>query len=252
MQKVCKIIVPRFEINGNRVRQIGIGLPGTSQIVTAPTTNYRYGDDGSVQAKSTWLEWIRNPIQIVPGGTGSETLTARGDWTRDMPYDPNHLVRDSFDGTFWICRVMHTSASAPTSFVQDRANHPTYWVQTPWTGSAADLMTASNMTWNNAIDNCLMTYAGIGPWSATNPCGWRLPNMKELTSIFDYSFTNNPALDPAYFIENMMVGFWTSTTAAHSTGNAWRYQYTARVFGSAAKTTYTALYAIPVRSLFAP
>ena len=49
---------------------------------------------------------------------------------------------------------------------------------------------------------------------------WRLPTIKELGSIVDYS-TRNPAINTQYFPDTEPSYYWTSTTYAFYTNNAW-------------------------------
>jgi hypothetical protein len=48
---------------------------------------------------------------------------------------------------------------------------------------------------------------------------WRIPHMKELITIVDYS-TNNPAIDPA-FGPTVSAFYWTATSGAATPRQAW-------------------------------
>ena len=82
-----------------------------------------------------------------------------------------------------------------------------------------DNATGSTMTWTAAIDYCetltLDTYSD-----------WRLPNINELTSIVDDTKVN-PSIDTSVFQNTASSLYWSSTTYAGGSGNAW-YVY----FGS--------------------
>jgi len=67
-------------------------------------------------------------------------------------------------------------------------------------------------TWSEALAYCeSLTLGGSGDW--------RLPNIRELTSIVDES-KYAPALDKTYFTESGTgVGYWSSTTFHNSNGN---------------------------------
>jgi len=66
-------------------------------------------------------------------------------------------------------------------------------------------------TWTAAIDYCEGLNLDGG--------GWRLPNKKELLSIVDYS-RHNPAID-TIFANTTSSHYWSSTTHANYTSNAW-------------------------------
>lgn len=72
--------------------------------------------------------------------------------------------------------------------------------------------TVGTYTWNQAIDNALAFTIG----SFTT--GWRLANIAEYFSIFN--FANTPANKLNYVPFSLVNDFWSSTTDANSTINA--------------------------------
>lgn len=77
-------------------------------------------------------------------------------------------------------------------------------------------------TWEAAINYC----EGL---SLAGQTDWRLPNIRELSSILDSS-RFNPAIDLTYFPNTNSSGYWSSTTGVFETGRAWYiYFYTAQV-----------------------
>lgn len=67
-------------------------------------------------------------------------------------------------------------------------------------------------TWANALSYC----SGL---SLGGYADWRLPNVKELTSIVNYTLWN-PAIDLTYFPAAQSNSYWSSTTDVHNTVNA--------------------------------
>ncbi|MFA5158823.1 MAG: DUF1566 domain-containing protein [Patescibacteria group bacterium] len=114
--------------------------------------------------------------------------------------------------SFYVCAVAHTSGG--TTFTADITANPTYWRETKWTSSAANLTTPATMRWDNAaIVNCeALDYAGYQDW--------RLPNLKELVSIVNYGAVN-PSINTTAFPNTKSDYYWSSTTYAGFTGFAW-------------------------------
>jgi hypothetical protein len=55
-------------------------------------------------------------------------------WANSTAYAPTDNPRrryDAADASFWDCNTAHTSAAAPTTFAQDRAANPSYWIPAP-------------------------------------------------------------------------------------------------------------------------
>ncbi len=63
--------------------------------------------------------------------------------------------------------------------------------------------------------------------------GWRLPNVKELSSITDKTRVNS-AIDPTAFPRTPSEWFWTSTPYAGLTSDAWVVGFGASVLGDGA------------------
>jgi len=207
-------------------------LPKTGQ-----TTSYRTGDDGDFQAGNAYtprfvdngdgtvtdnhtsLMWVKQPELIIPGATGvhatNQIQVAKGDWANDTAYAKADLVKDTGGSTYWVCAVAHTSAAAGT-FEDDRTANPTYWRQTVWTESAADLTTHATMDWNSSIDNCLtLEYAGYSDW--------RLPNVIELMSIMNLE--DEPPHYSTYFPNTREGSYFSSTTAKNATTKMYRLSF---------------------------
>jgi len=223
-------------------------LPPTGQ-----TVSYRSGDDGDIRPgwrhprftvvgnlvvdAHAGLMWVRQTPLIVPGGTATATVAARGMWLATNNYAVGDLVQGdgSPNNLFYI-------ATAPSGPANGGAHEPpatTWWTQTPWTASAANLTSWSATAWNTAIDNAnALVYAGFADW--------RLPNILELVSLQNFGsasgvyteFPNVPTAFPNYF--------WSATTCPSDTTLALCHQPSYN-FDTAAKAT--SMYVRLVRSL---
>ncbi|NDY57502.1 DUF1566 domain-containing protein [Desulfovibrio sulfodismutans] len=78
-----------------------------------------------------------------------------------------------------------------------------------WEQSAS----AAGMTWKQALASCeARTTAGR--------TDWRLPNIRELQSIADYS-RGAPAMDPLFTEPSYGASYWSGSTYAEDVGYAW-------------------------------
>jgi len=75
----------------------------------------------------------------------------------------------------------------------------------------------NKIAWANAIDWAVgLTFAGHSDW--------RLPNIKELMSITDFS-EGNPPINPTFFPNTAVSGYFSSTTSSSFTTWAWYILY---------------------------
>lgn len=103
-------------------------------------------------------------------------------------------------------------------------------------GNGAGCNNGNNIAWGAAITFAEgLDFAGYSDW--------RLPNVKELQSIVDYG-TYSPAID-SVFTNTQSNYYWSSTTYAGNTANAWYVSFASgSVFGVSKDSDY---YVRPVR-----
>ena len=66
---------------------------------------------------------------------------------------------------------------------------------------------------------------------------WRVPTKDELVSLVDYSIsTTDPKINETYFPNTVANGYWSSTTYAPVTADAWGVGFYAGGVFSSAKT----------------
>ena len=181
---------------------------GATLMKTGQTTSYRTGDDGDLEvgrATDFFTLGTNNPF----GNTNRFTdELGGGTYTNDIVIDWS--TYDNVSGT-----VLG-------------------WYRIP--------ATAGRQTWNNAIDNALLT--SIGSFTT----GWRLPNVLELISIVDFGVVN--VLNYAPFNLSLLSTnqwLWTSTTNPNATTTA--QTLVTSQGGNLARITKTTLQSyIPVRT----
>ena len=93
-------------------------------------------------------------------------------------------------------------------------------------------------TWPQAIDYC--NNLSLGGRS-----DWRLPTIKELSTLVDSSMPSpSPTINTSYFPDSVAAGYWSSTTDAIETNDAWSVY-----FGYGYVTNYSKSNAYYVRAV---
>jgi hypothetical protein len=116
-----------------------------------------------------------------------------------------------------------------------------------WTGDAnapdpAGCTSGKLMLWQDALSYvvCLNNnnYLGYNDW--------RLPNRKELHSLTDFS-QSSPVLQSVHPFTNVQLNpnhYWSSSTSASSTGDAWYASMTSGYVRAEVKTTFNSVWAV--------
>ena len=92
------------------------------------------------------------------------------------------------------------------------------------TGTVYD--SKSKLTWQRMVSSTVYAWAAAQTYCAgvgTSPggTGWRLPTMKELQSLVDYSQSSAPLIDQTAFPATPANYFWSASAVAGSPSNAW-------------------------------
>lgn len=155
-----------------------------------------------------------------PAKTGQTTTFATaddGDLRRGMPWPSPRftnsaagLVKDNLTGLIWLKKANYIDTDYPDV-------------------DADGTLKDGRVTWQHALDFVLGMNAGT--YTNFGRTDWRLPNVRELNSLIDYG-RKGPALcntagtgqwaadDPFDNVEN--ASYWTGTTYADDSNNAWR------------------------------
>jgi len=167
-----------------------------------------------------------NGTETACTGTGQDGAIQAGvAWPNSRLGFDNATVTDNLTGLVWS-RNANLIATRDPGFDAD--------------DTAAD----GRITWQHALDYMMKL-------NAENYLGhkdWRLPNRKELRSLADYSRHNTALPNASPFTNVQPYIYWTSTSDAFSTGNAWVFVMDEGSYSSspAGKTYF--YYAWPVRS----
>ena len=158
----------------------GGGSVGADLMPTNQTVSYRTGDDGSVQA-----------------GRATDFLTL----SSNNPFGNTNRFTDELGGQTYTNKIV--------------IDWSTY-NGTEVLGYGDSQFTL--FTWDNAIDNALVTSIG------TYTSGWRLPNINELWSLSNMGVSSNKGLDYYPWTALTWVvassNFWSSTTTPYATTQA--------------------------------
>ncbi|CAK0774473.1 exported hypothetical protein [Gammaproteobacteria bacterium] len=173
-----------------------------------PRQDGRYGRD--TQAKAGQLP------KTGGGEAGFDftALDANGNPTTPTSgANPHPCVRDNVTGLVWEVKTSDGG-------LRDQQWSYTWYDSNPATNGGAN-GTANGGTCKTAGRCDTEKYAV--DINATGLCGfrdWRVPNREELHSI-THAGRVAPSIDPAYFPNTPSTWFWTSSSGAYDSGDAW-------------------------------
>ena len=144
------------------------------------------------------------PCDPIPcAGTGEDGELQKGVAVSPrFVYNGDGTVTDKLTGLVWL-----REGNCNTFFAGDATGQNSR----PWSAALA------------AADQLAAGYCGLTDGSVAED--WRLPNLRELQSLIDFSQVN-PALPPSHpFLNTVSSYYWSSTTLAISTAGAWRVYF---------------------------
>jgi len=137
-----------------------------------------------------------------PNGEGGFGL-----WSQETLYSVGSEATDGEGSTYWYCVVEHTSGVG--TFADDRAAHPTYWVQVTLAGAS---FYCSYLNQNEVGFNCTL---GV----CTPVDYWRLPTGIELAKAMVDSFFPNGTGIPGFGAGTYRAGDDANYVYSYGGGN---------------------------------
>ena len=147
--------------------------------------------------------------------------------TRHMKKRPTFALRYIAYGVSLLAFGISTSLMAATDV----------WVANG-DGTVTDV--ATGLMWQQQDDGIRRDHADAITFcqnlSLAGHADWRLPNVKELTSLVDYR-QSSPAIDVAAFPNTSSSFFWSASSLASSSSSAWLVLFSGGLVGSLNKTS---------------
>ena len=111
--------------------------------------------------------------------------------------------------------------------------------------------TVSHLTWQETVGDTAVTWSAASSYCAglsvdTYTSGWRLPAIKELLTIVDYS-ENNPAIDQTVFPNTPSDYYWTDTCYPAGSPPCTSYAWDVNVFAGGTVDYNAVMYGFQVR-----
>jgi hypothetical protein len=129
----------------------------------------------------------------------------------------------------FLCAVALIATILPTP-ADASAPDGRYVVTNGGTSNGTVYDTKTRLTWQQTISSNSYVWADAktycaGGGSILGDTGWRLPTLKELQSLVDYSQTTPPTIDSTAFPGEPPVWFWSASPLAGSSSYAWNVDF---------------------------
>lgn len=125
------------------------------------------------------------------------------------------MVQDNVTGLIWEVKQNRDNTKDYTN--PHDADNTYTWCDTNSATNGGDAGTCGANDTEGYIDT--LNSAGFGGYS-----DWRIPTLKELVTLEDYS-AYYPTINTALFPNTVSSHYWSSTTDAQYSGNAWRVHF---------------------------
>lgn len=79
--------------------------------------------------RKNWTDIMNGNLKLLDAiiATYVRVANLQGVWTNNTEYEVGDNVVDESSGVVYTAAVEHVSAGAPTTFLEERTDHPTYW-----------------------------------------------------------------------------------------------------------------------------
>ncbi|MDH4161175.1 MAG: DUF1566 domain-containing protein [Nitrospirota bacterium] len=184
----------------------------TALVATFATTGESVTVGSAVQTSGTTANDFTSPVSYTvtaaDGTTATYTVTVTVGKLPDTGQTGDYTATIGEDSDYTINSPSYTDNGDGT--ITDNVTKLTWQKCSPGqSGADCAAGTATEYSWDNAGTAC----AGLGT-------GWRLPTRMELLTIADYG-VSAPAINGVSFPGTITWYYWTSTTYAGGTTNAW-------------------------------
>src|SRR3990167_8271428 len=185
------------------------------------------------------------PFTLSSGSIGSSIKTVYV-WFKDSAGNISASSSDSITyspaSTWTMLKLPDTgqTISYTSTFGEDNdytINPPSYTDN--GNGTITDNVTG--LIWQKEDDNTTRTWSNAGTYCDNLTLGWqsdwRLPSDMELMSIVNYE-TYNPAINTTYFPNTNSSSYWSSTTGAIYSSDAWYVSFFYGLVNGSYKSSY--------------
>ena len=91
-------------------------------------------------------------------------------------------------------------------------------------GTGTILDTKTNLTWQQPAPTGTYVWADAKTYCSNLGAGWRLPTVKELQTLVDYSTSTSPTID-SVFSGTAQAAFWASTRMSGAFTDVWTVHF---------------------------
>jgi hypothetical protein len=134
--------------------------------------------------RQNWTDLINGNLRTIDAvlATFVSVTSLQGLWANNTAYVVGNNVIDETSGVIYTAQVAHTSSAAPTTFIQERAAHSTYW-------TTFAVAARNRGTWATATAYALNDFV--------------------LAGGTQYAMCVSPNTSGATFAADLALGYWT-------------------------------------------
>jgi hypothetical protein len=137
-----------------------------------------------------------------------------------------------------LCLLGFVAVATLPGSVEANAPSGRYIVEAGGTAQGTVYDSRTKLTWQQTVPSTTYAWAdaktycsGVGTSLNLSGTGWRLPTVKELLSIVDYSSSLSPMIDPIVFPSTAAARFWSLSQTPSDPYYPWVVDFSAGKLG---------------------